>query len=305
MKEKKMASYHDQEYLEMLVNVKNLGYEKEDRTGTGTRSLFGYEMTFDVSDGTIPLLTTKKMFSRGIIHELLWFISGSTNIRYLQENNVRIWNEWADENGDLGPLYGAMWRRFPNPIGASINYETDPPTTQIEYEYVDQLGDAIQKLRTNPNDRRIIVNAWHPGLLPKDGKTFSENVADGRQALPPCHYSFQFWVADGKLSLKLTQRSADVFLGVPFNIAQYSMLLHMVASITGLRAGEFIWSGGDVHIYNNHFDAIEEQLRHKPVESPKFWVNPLVKEIDDFTFDDLKVVDYNCPYERISAPVAV
>lgn len=300
-----MTSFHDGVYCDMLQDILDFGVVKGDRTGTGTRSLFGYEMRFDLSDGSIPLLTTKKMFSRGIIHELLWFISGSTNIRYLQENNVKIWDSWADENGDLGPLYGAMWRRFPNPIGASINYETDPPSPVVDYEYVDQLGRAINTLRRNPNDRRIIVNAWHPGLVPQDDKTFSENVAEGRQALPPCHYSFQFWVADGTLCLKLTQRSADSFLGVPFNIAQYSMLLHMVASITGLQAGEFIWSGGDVHIYNNHFDAIKDQLANEPVKSPKFWVNPLIKEIDDFTFDDLKVIDYNCPYERISAPVAV
>jgi len=273
--------YHDREYLNLVEDVLKNGVEKGDRTGTGTISVFAREMRFNLANGSIPLLTTKKMHTRSIIFELLWYLKAGTNIDYLQDNGVRIWNEWADENGDLGPVYGYQWRKWPVAKSAHINYETDPPEAVIEWEHIDQIADIINKLRNNPNDRRIIVSAWNVGQI--------ENMA-----LPPCHYTFQFYVADGKLSCMLNQRSCDVALGVPFNIVQYCILTHMIAQVVGLEPGEFIWRGGDVHIYKNHIDALKEQITRAPYSSPRLILNSDVKEIDDFKFEDFEIVDYEC-----------
>lgn len=301
-----MPAFHDIEYLNLLRKIYETGHQKGDRTGTGTVSLFSRQMRFDVSDGTIPLLTTKKMHHKSIVRELLWFLKGDTNIKYLQDNGVRIWNEWADSNGDLGPVYGEMWRKWPTAVGADINWETDPPTPFIKYKYVDQIDRLIKLLRVRPNDRRLLVSAWNPSLLPEDNKTFEENVANGKQALPPCHYAFQFYVSDKRLSLMLNQRSCDMFLGVPFNIAQYSILLHMVAQVTRLEPYEFIWNGGDCHIYQDHFEQVEEQLSRYVYEypSPVLKLNPDVREIDDFNFEDFEVVGYHS-YDTIKAKVSV
>jgi len=273
--------YHDYEYLKLVADVLENGVDKGDRTGTGTISVFAREMRFSLENGTIPMLTTKKMHTRSIIHELLWYLQGNTNIKYLQDNGVRIWNEWADENGDLGPVYGAQWRKWPVPESAIIDYEVDPPVASIKWKHIDQIADVINKLRNSPNDRRIIVSAWNVGQIDE-------------MALPPCHYAFQFWVGDGKLSCLLNQRSCDVGLGVPFNIVQYSILTHMIAQITGLEVGEFIWRGGDVHIYKNHIEALSEQPFRTPYPSPRLILNKDVKEIDDFKFEDFEIVDYEC-----------
>lgn len=283
--------YHDVPYLNLLKDVYTNGVQKGDRTGTGTKSVFSRQMRFDLSDGTIPLLTTKKMHTKSIIHEILWYIKGDSNIKYLQDNGVRIWNEWADENGDLGPVYGVQWRRWPVPGMLSIDYQSDPPSPKLEWKYIDQIAKVVDKLRNNPDDRRIIVNSWNVGQLDD-------------MRLPPCHYAFQFYVADGKLSLMLNQRSCDTFLGVPFNIAQYSILLHMFAHVTGLRPSEFIWNGGDVHIYNNHFKQVEQQLSNDPYPSPKLLLREGVKEIDDFVFEDFEISDYKS-HEAIKAKVSV
>lgn len=250
------------------------GVDKGDRTGTGTRSIFGYQMRFNLADG-FPLLTTKKLHLRSIIHELLWFIKGDTNVKYLQDNGVRIWNEWADENGDLGPIYGKQWRAWPDYKGGAI----------------DQLKEAIHTIKTNPESRRIIVCSWNVGQLDE-------------MRLPPCHAFFQFYVARGRLSLQLYQRSADCFLGVPFNIASYSLLLMMVAQVCNLEAGDFIHTFGDAHIYLNHFNQVEEQLRREPRPLPRMELNPEVKNIEDFRYEDFHLEDYN-PHPHISAPVAV
>jgi len=260
--------YHDLPYLDLVGYVLGNGVRKENRTGMDTFAVFSHQMRFDLSTGTIPLLTTKKMHTRSIIHELLWYLRGDSNIKYLQDNGVRIWNEWADENGDLGPVYGYQWRNW---IGS------DGVVT-------DQIADLIYKLRNNPGDRRLIVSAWNVGDL-------------GRMALPPCHYTFQFYTEpteDGRysLSMMLNQRSCDVGLGVPFNIVQYSILLHMVAQVANMVPGEFIWNGGDVHVYENHQDALNEQLMREPFESPQLRLNPDVKEIDDFKFEDFEIVNY-------------
>lgn len=262
------------QYLDLLSHIKQNGVDKNDRTGTGTRSVFGYQMRFNLADG-FPLVTTKKVHLKSIIHELLWFLKGDTNVRYLQENGVRIWNEWADENGDLGHVYGYQWRSWPDYQGG----------------FIDQIQQAVDQIKNNPDSRRIIVNAW--------------NVADiPNMALPPCHMFFQFYVADGKLSLQLYQRSADTFLGVPFNIASYALLLMMMAQVTGLEPGEFIHTIGDAHIYRNHFDQVDLQLSRTPRPLPVMKLNPDVKSIFDFKYEDFTLENYD-PHPHIAGKVSV
>ena len=262
------------QYLDLLQHVLNTGAEKGDRTGTGTRSVFGYQMRFDLGDG-FPLMTTKKLHLKSIIHELLWFLKGDTNIGYLKENKVRIWDQWADENGDLGPVYGSQWR----------SWECADGTT------VDQISQLIDQIKTNPDSRRLIVSAWNVAEIPK-------------MKLPPCHCFFQFYVADGKLSCQLYQRSADIFLGVPFNIASYAFLLTMVAQVTGLRPGEFVHTLGDAHLYNNHLDQAREQLTRSPGKLPTLKLNPAVTDIFDFKFEDFEIENYEAA-PNIKAPIAV
>jgi thymidylate synthase len=274
-----MKQYHD-----LVKHVLEQGNEKGDRTGTGTKSVFGYQMRFDLSEG-FPMVTTKKLHLKSIIYELLWFLKGDTNIKYLTENGVRIWNDWADQNGDLGPVYGHQWR----------NWNSDE---------IDQIKDVIQTLKTNPNSRRMLVSAWNPSVLPDTSKSFEENVANGKAALPPCHAFFQFYVADGKLSCQLYQRSADIFLGVPFNIASYALLTMMMAQVCGYQPGDFIHTFGDAHIYSNHFEQLELQLSRDIRPLPKMILNPEVKDIFDFDFDDFTLVDYN-PHPHIKGAVAV
>ena len=262
------------QYLDLLSHIMEHGTDKSDRTGTGTRSVFGYQMRFNLADG-FPLLTTKKLHLKSIIHELLWFLKGDTNARYLQENGVRIWNEWADENGDLGHIYGYQWRSWPDYNGG----------------HIDQISEVIETIKNNPDSRRIIVSAWNVADLPN-------------MNLPPCHAFFQFYVADGKLSLQLYQRSADSFLGVPFNIASYALLLMMVAQVTGLEVGDFVHTLGDAHIYNNHFEQIKEQLSRDTRKLPRMVINPEVKNIFDFKYEDFELVDYD-PHPHIKGVVAV
>ena len=245
------------QYLDLVKHVLENGNEKGDRTGTGTKSVFGYQMRFDLNEG-FPMVTTKKLHLKSIIHELLWFIKGDTNIKYLQENGVRIWNEWADENGNLGPVYGHQWR----------NWNSDD---------IDQLKEVINTIKNNPNSRRMLVSAWNPSVLPNTSISFSENVANGKAALPPCHAFFQFYVNDGKLSCQLYQRSADIFLGVPFNIASYALFTMMIAQVCNLKPGEFIHTFGDAHIYNNHFEQVKLQLSRKPKTLPTIRINPNIK----------------------------
>jgi len=264
-----MKQYHD-----LLQHVLDKGTRKEDRTGTGTLSVFGYQMRFDLNEG-FPLVTTKKIHVKSVIHELLWFLQGSTNIAYLKENGVRIWDEWADENGELGPVYGKQWRSWSAPDGQTI----------------DQLAQVVHQLKHNPDSRRIIVSAW--------------NVADvPNMKLPPCHALFQFYVADGRLSCQLYQRSADIFLGVPFNIASYALLTLMLAQTCGLQPGEFIWTGGDTHLYLNHLEQAQLQLTREPRPLPTMKLNPEVKSVFDFRYDDFQLENYD-PYPAIKAPVAV
>jgi len=260
------------QYQDLLEHIKENGIEKKDRTGTGTISVFGYQMKFDLNDG-FPLVTTKKLHLRSIIYELIWFINGGTNINYLNENGVSIWDEWADENGDLGPIYGAQWRNWNN-------------------DGIDQLKEVISSIKENPSSRRMIVTAWNPNIIPNTKKTFSQNVKEGKAALPPCHAFFQFYVADNKLSCQMYQRSADVFLGVPFNIASYSLLTFMIAQVCELQVGEFIHTLGDAHIYLNHLEQIELQLSRDPLELPKLKLNPIIKSIEDFKYEDIEIVDY-------------
>ena len=259
------------QYLDLLQDIMDNGVDKTDRTGVGTRSVFGRQMRFDLSKG-FPLVTTKKVHLKSIIHELLWFIKGDTNIKYLQDNGVRIWNEWADENGDLGPVYGAQWRNWNN-------------------DGIDQLADVIERIKKTPNDRRLIVTAWNPSQI-------------GQMKLPPCHMMFQFYVANGKLSCMLYQRSCDMFLGVPFNIASYALLTMMIAQVCGLKPGEFVHTLGDTHIYHNHFEQVKEQLSHTPLPLPQMKINPLIKDINDFKYEDFELVGYES-YGSIKAQVAV
>ena len=262
------------QYLELVKHVLDNGVFKGDRTGTGTKSVFGYQMRFNMADG-FPLLTTKKVHLKSIIHELLWFLQGSTNVHYLQENGVRIWNEWAADDGELGPIYGYQWRSWPDYDGG----------------HIDQISDVVEQIKHNPDSRRLIVSAWNVAQVPQ-------------MALPPCHTLFQFYVADGKLSLQLYQRSGDIFLGVPFNIASYALLLLMVAQVTGLEPGESIHTLGDAHIYSHHFEQVNEQLQRTPRHLPRMVLNPDVKSIFDFRYDDFKLEDYD-PYPPIKGVVAV
>jgi len=262
------------QYLELMQHVKTNGVKKTDRTGTGTLSVFGHQMRFDLAEG-FPVVTTKKLHLRSIIHELLWFLKGDTNIQYLHDNKVTIWDEWADENGNLGPVYGYQWRSWPTPDG----------------RHIDQISQVIDQIKNSPDSRRIIVSAWNVGELDK-------------MALPPCHAFFQFYVADNKLSCQLYQRSADIFLGVPFNIASYALLTMMIAQVTGLTPGEFIHTLGDAHLYLNHLEQTEEQLSRKPYPLPVMKLNPEIKSIFDFTFDDFELVGYES-HPHIKAPVAV
>ncbi len=262
------------QYLTLMQTILDTGVDRGDRTGTGTRSVFGHQMRFDLSEG-FPLVTTKKLHLRSIIHELLWFLAGDTNIRYLQENGVKIWDDWADENGDLGPVYGYQWRSWPAPDGRSI----------------DQIGNLLRMIRETPESRRLIVSAWNPALVDE-------------MALPPCHALFQFYVADGKLSCQLYQRSADVFLGVPFNIASYALLTMMIAQVTGLKPGDFVHTLGDAHLYANHFGQAREQLTRAPKALPVMKLNPDVTDLFAFKFEDFELTAYD-PHPHIAAPIAV
>ena len=272
------------QYLDLVKHVLDNGVQKGDRTGTGTKSVFGYQMRFNLEEG-FPLVTTKKVHLKSIVHELLWFLKGETNIGYLKENGVRIWDEWADRNGDLGPIYGYQWRNWNG-------------------EEIDQIKELIETLKTNPNSRRMLISAWNPSVLPDTSVSFDENVANGKAALPPCHAFFQFYVADGKLSCQLYQRSADIFLGVPFNIASYALFTMMVAQVCGLGYGDFIHTFGDAHIYNNHMEQLELQLSREPRKLPKMLLNPEIKDIFDFKFEDFTLVDYD-PHPAIKGQVSV
>ena len=273
-----------EQYLNLVKYVSDYGVSKTDRTGTGTKSIFGYQMKFDLEEG-FPLVTTKKIHVKSIIHELLWFLNGDTNINYLTENGVRIWNEWADEKGDLGPIYGHQWRNWND-------------------EGIDQIKSVIETLKTNPDSRRMLISAWNPSVLPDTSITFAENVANHKAALPPCHAFFQFYVANGKLSCQLYQRSADIFLGVPFNIASYSLLTMMIAQVCNLQYGDFVHTLGDAHIYKNHFEQVKTQLTRKPKTLPKMMINPKIKNIFDFKFEDFVLVDYD-PHPHIKGKVAI
>jgi len=275
------------QYLDLLRHVRENGTFKGDRTGTGTYSVFGYQMRFDLSEG-FPLVTTKKIHFKSVVHELLWFLKGDTNTQYLKDNGVRIWDEWADENGDLGPVYGFQWRNWPNANGASV----------------DQVKQVVEQLKSNPNSRRIIISAWNPSDLPDETISPQQNVKEGRMALAPCHAFFQFYVSDGKLSCQLYQRSADIFLGVPFNIASYALLTLMLAQVCDLEPGDFVHTLGDAHLYTNHQEQVELQLSRDPLPLPQMKLNPAIKDIFDFTFDDFELVDYQ-HHEHIKGIVAV
>ena len=274
-----------QQYLDLVQKILDEGVDKGDRTGTGTKSIFGYQMRFDLQKG-FPLLTTKKVHTRSIIYELLWLLRGDTNIKYLHDHNVSIWDEWADANGDLGPVYGAQWRNWNN-------------------EDIDQIANVVNDIKTNPNSRRLIVSAWNPSVLPDEHeKDFAANVAAGKAALPPCHAFFQFYVTNGKLSCQLYQRSADVFLGVPFNIASYALLTHMIAQVCNLQVGDFVHTFGDVHIYNNLIDQCKLQLSRTPRQLPTLRLNPDVKNLFDFTYENIEILNYD-PYPAIKGEVSI
>lgn len=275
------------QYLDLLRHVRDNGTFKGDRTGTGTYSVFGYQMRFDLSDG-FPLVTTKKIHLKSVIHELLWFLAGDTNTRYLKENGVRIWDEWADEQGDLGPVYGYQWRNWPTPDG----------------RHIDQVAQIVEQIRSNPNSRRIIVSAWNPADLPDETVPPQANVAAGRMALAPCHAFFQFYVSEGRLSCQLYQRSADIFIGVPFNIASYALLTLMVAQVCDLQPGDFIHTLGDAHIYTNHQEQIALQLTREPFSLPSLRLNPGVKDLFAFGYDDFELIDYQ-HHPHIKGAVAV
>lgn len=276
-----------QVYLDLLQTILDRGTRRADRTGTGTIGIFGHQMRFDLSKG-MPLVTTKKLHLRSIIHELLWFIRGDTNVRSLNEVGVSIWDEWASESGDLGPLYGAQWRSWPNPHGGVI----------------DQLSEVVTQIQERPYSRRHVVSAWNPADLPDEQVSPQDNVAAGRMALAPCHCLFQFYVADGRLSCQLYQRSADCFLGVPFNIASYAMLTYMVAQVVGLEPGDYVHTFGDAHIYLNHLDQVNEQLSRTPRPLPQLTLNPERQRLEDFVFEDFELVGYD-PHPGIKAPIAV
>jgi thymidylate synthase len=276
-----------QTYLDLLQNILDKGSRKSDRTGTGTISLFGYQMRFNLAEG-FPAVTTKKLHFKSIIHELLWFLNGDTNIRYLNEHGVTIWNDWATPDGELGPVYGAQWRNWIAADGRRI----------------DQIAQLLEDIRERPDSRRHIVSAWNPALLPDESLSPMENAARGRQALPPCHTMFQFNVADGRLSCQLYQRSADVFLGVPFNIASYALLTMMVAQVTDLEPGDFVHTFGDVHIYLNHLEQVETQLSRAPLPLPTMRINPAIRDLFAFRYEDFELLDYRC-HPAIRAPIAV
>ncbi|WP_127021362.1 thymidylate synthase [Rheinheimera mangrovi] len=275
------------QYLDLMRHVLEHGHKKSDRTGTGTISVFGYQMRFDLSQG-FPLVTTKKCHLRSIIHELLWFLKGDTNIQYLKDNKVSIWDEWATEQGDLGPVYGAQWRSWQTPDGRGI----------------DQISQLIHDIKTNPDSRRLIVSGWNPAVLPDTKFSPKDNAAMGKQALPPCHTLFQFYVHDGKLSCQLYQRSADIFLGVPFNIASYALLTMMVAQVCDLTPGDFVHTFGDAHLYSNHMDQVNEQLSRTPHPLPQMKLNPAIKDIFGFSIDDFELVNY-LAHPAIKAPIAI
>ena len=272
------------QYLDLVKHVLENGELKEDRTGTGTKSVFGYQMRFNLSDG-FPMVTTKKLHLKSIIYELLWFLNGDTNIKYLKDNGVNIWNAWADSNGDLGPVYGFQWRNWNN-------------------DGIDQISNLINDLKNNPNSRRHLISAWNPSVLPDTSKSFETNVANGKAALPPCHAFFQFHVINGKLSCQLYQRSADIFLGVPFNIASYSLLTLMIAQVCNLEPGDFIHTFGDAHIYSNHLEQMKLQLTRQPRKLPTIKINNEVKNIFDFKFEDFILENYD-PHPHIKGKVAV
>ena len=279
-----LKKYKMKAYKQLLQHILDNGYRKEDRTGTGTTSIFGYQMRFNLQEG-FPLVTTKKIHLKSIIYELLWFLKGDTNIHYLTENGVRIWNEWADENGELGPVYGHQWRNWNS-------------------EGIDQIQEIINTLKNNPDSRRMGDSAWNPSVMPDTSKSFSENVANGKAALPPCHALFQFYVVDNKLSCQLYQRSADVFLGVPFNIASYALLTMMIAQVCELQLGDFVHTFGDVHIYNNHIEQVKLQLTREPRPLPIMKLNPNVKDIFSFTYEDFILEGYD-PHPVIKGAVSV
>ena len=272
------------QYLDLLRYVESNGVKKDDRTGTGTKSIFGYQMRFDLSKG-FPLVTTKKIHVKSVIHELLWFLKGSTNISYLQENGVRIWNEWANEKGELGPIYGHQWR----------NWNSDG---------VDQINEVIETLKINPDSRRMLVSAWNPSVLPNPNLSFDENISNQKAALPPCHAFFQFYVSNDKLSCQLYQRSADVFLGVPFNIASYALLTMMVAQVCNYKLGDFVHTFGDVHIYSNHEEQVKEQLSRSPKPLPIMRLNKNVTSIFEFTYADFDIINYD-PHPLIPGAVSI
>ena len=272
------------QYLDLVKHVLKNGDYKGDRTGTGTKSVFGYQMRFDLNDG-FPLVTTKKLHLKSIIHELLWFINGETNIKYLKDNGVKIWDAWADESGNLGPVYGSQWRNWNN-------------------EKIDQISQLIDLIKNNPESRRMLVSAWNPSVLPDTKKSFSENVMNGKAALPPCHAFFQFYVSNNKLSCQLYQRSADIFLGVPFNIASYALFTHMIAHVCELDVGDFVHTFGDAHIYSNHTEQIELQLSRKPRKLPTLNIKRKVDSIFDFKFEDFEIINYD-PHPHIKGKVSI
>jgi len=272
------------QYFNLINKILNEGTLKKDRTGTGTKSIFGYQMHFNLSDG-YPLVTTKKIHFKSVIYELLWFLKGDTNVNYLNENGVRIWNEWADNKGDLGPIYGSQWRNWNN-------------------EGIDQIKELIKTLKKNENSRRMLISAWNPSVLPENELSFSENVKKNKAALPPCHAFFQFYVSEEKLSCQLYQRSADVFLGVPFNIACYSLLTFMIAQVCELKIGKFVHTFGDAHIYINHMDQVKEQLKRDFKSLPKIIINPEIKNLFDFKYEDFELVGYD-PHPLIKGKVSI
>ncbi len=274
-------------YLDLVRHVRRHGTRKEDRTGTGTLSVFGYQMRFDLEEG-FPLVTTKKIHVKSVIHELLWFLRGDTNIRYLTDHGVSIWNEWATEDGELGPIYGHQWRSWPTADGRRI----------------DQMAELIENIRRRPHSRRLIVSAWNVADLPDESRSPQDNVRNGRMALAPCHALFQFYVANERLSCQLYQRSADIFLGVPFNIASYALLTLMVAQVCGLKPGEFVHTLGDAHLYLNHLDQVDEQLSRQPFPLPRMQLNPEIRDIFSFRYEDFTLLDYRC-HPAIRAPIAV